>query len=85
MIYIIDILSNLIGCFFALLIYNTVDRRMNKEKNKTYSTSVRRTVLSGKFSDPLKEYDRIKDEKTNLYKTYVPKKVNRIGDDTDEI
>lgn len=80
----INIVYSFIGCFFALLIHDVIVK-VNKPKQAEPRVFKRETPKNiGRFSDPLGNYEPYKDDKTHLYKSYVPKKVNRRGGDINE-
>jgi len=67
------------GCLWALLIHDVVYFAIKfKTKPKQKEKQVIKRVVAqnyGKFADPIGEsYAQFKDEKTNLYTSYVPKK-----------
>ena len=76
-----EIIYSFIGCFFALVIYDLVKLITNKKKKQTSIQSNKREIPKniGRFADPLGEYEYYKGD-NNLYKSYVPKKIQRRGE-----
>lgn len=75
LVTIIDVFA---GCLLAIVV-----RDLFKPKPKQVEKQVIRRVVPvnyGKFADPIGEYEQFKDERTNLYTSYVPKKKSRRGE-----
>ena len=87
--YAYTFLLSYLGCMVALLTHDIMlkvsepKKEPQKESHRVvYKRETPKNI--GRFADPLGEYEAYKDEKTHLYKTYVPKRVNRRGGDMNE-
>ena len=81
-----ELLYSFTGCMAALAVLELIKfvfRPKKAEQPKIYTK--RETPRNiGRFSDPLGNYEPYIDDRTHLYNTYVPKKTNRRGGETDE-
>ena len=78
-----EILYSFIGCLLAILLHDLIGLIPNRVKQVEEMSPKKRQIPTniGRFSDPLGEYEHYKDDKTHLYKTYVPEKSSRRGEE----